>query len=46
MYARHNADDDGEPVLPLPDPALAQFRKIGMTGRVKRGDDRVRRTAR
>jgi len=39
MYARRAAPGDRERVLPLLDAALAQFREIGMTGWVRRGED-------
>jgi tetratricopeptide (TPR) repeat protein len=39
MYARRAADGDRERALPLLDAALAQFREIGMTGWVRRGED-------
>jgi len=38
MYARRAADGDRERALPLLDAALAQFREIGMTGWVRRGE--------
>jgi len=39
MYARRAADGDRERALPLLDAALAQFREIGMTGWVRRGEE-------
>ena len=39
MYARRAADGDGERALPLLDAALAQFREIGMTGWLRRGEE-------
>ena len=39
MYVRRGADGDRERALPLLDAALAQFREIGMTGWVRRGED-------
>jgi class 3 adenylate cyclase len=39
MYARRAADGDRERAIPLLDAALAQFREIGMTGWVRRGED-------
>jgi tetratricopeptide (TPR) repeat protein len=39
MYARRGADGDRERALPLLDAALAQFREIGMTGWLRRGED-------
>jgi class 3 adenylate cyclase len=39
MYARRAADGDRERALPLLDAALVQFREIGMTGWVRRGED-------
>jgi len=39
MYARRAADDDRQRALPLLDAALAQFREIGMTGWVRRGEE-------
>jgi class 3 adenylate cyclase/tetratricopeptide (TPR) repeat protein len=39
MYARRAAEGDRERALPLLDAALAQFREIGMTGWVRRGED-------
>ena len=39
MYARRAADGDRERALPLLDAALAQFREIGMTGWLRRGEE-------
>jgi tetratricopeptide (TPR) repeat protein len=39
MYARRGGDGERERALPLLDAALAQFREIGMTGWVRRGDE-------
>jgi tetratricopeptide (TPR) repeat protein len=39
MYARRAADGDRERALPLLGAALAQFREIGMTGWVRRGEE-------
>jgi hypothetical protein len=39
MYARRGADGDRERALPLIDAALTQFRDIGMTGWLRRGED-------
>jgi tetratricopeptide (TPR) repeat protein len=39
MYARRAAAGDHERALPLLDAALAQFREIGMTGWVRRGEE-------
>jgi len=39
MYVRCAADGDRERALPLLDAALSQFREIGMTGWVRRGEE-------
>jgi tetratricopeptide (TPR) repeat protein len=39
MFARRAAEGDRERALPLLDAALAQFREIGMTGWVRRGEE-------
>jgi len=39
MYARRAGDGDRERALPLLDAALAQFREIGMTGWLRRGEE-------
>ena len=38
MYARRNGEGDHERAQPLLEAALAQFREIGMTGWVTRGE--------
>ncbi len=39
MYARRAVGGDRERALPLLDAALAQFREIGMTGWIRRGEE-------
>jgi len=39
MYARRGAAGDRERALPLLDAALVQFREIGMTGWIRRGEE-------
>jgi len=39
MYARRGAAGDRERALPLLDAALVQFREIGMTGWLRRGEE-------
>ena len=39
MFARRAGDGDRERALLLLDAALAQFREIGMTGWIRRGEE-------